>query len=285
MLNHTQRLLIVLLPAFVAAPTFGQTKAAFRYPLVSAVAKDGTIYVADRILPGIWKIKDGKAEVYFQASKKFRTPLNAVWCVTFDSKGRLIAGDSATREVYRFDAKGKPQPLTKGQIGIPIAVAADGKGTLYISDLERQRIWKLPEAGGKPEEFAVLRGPRGLTVDAKGRIWAINSGKNQVLRFTPDGKSEPAVKGRPFKFPHSIVVANDGIAYVTDGYGKCVWKVEDEEKPQKLISGDPFDNPVGLTMGKSGLLVTDPRANVLINVTADGKAKVVVQGQKPAKKK
>lgn len=257
----------------------------FRYPLVSAVAKNGTIYVADRMLPGIWKIKESKAAVFHQASKKFRTPLNAVWCVTFDSKGRLLAGDSATREVYRFDKDGKPQPLTKGKIGIPISIAADGKGSLYVSDLETQRIWKLSEDGGEPKEFAVIAGPRGLTVDDKGRLWAINSGKNQIVRFTPDGKSEPVVKGRAFRFPHSIVVPKEGIAYVTDGYGKCVWKIAEGQKPVKLVEGKPFDNPVGLVMGKNGLLVTDPRANALINVTADGKTKVVVQGGKPSKKK
>lgn len=224
----------VPLLCLLALPAAKTSAAEFRYPLVSAVAKDGTIYVADRQLPGIWKVKDGKVEIYHQASKKFRTPLNAIWCVTFDSKGRLLAGDSATREIYRFDKDGKPQPLTKGAIGIPISIAADGKGTLYVSDLETQRIWKVSEDGGEPKEFAVLSGPRGLTVDGMGRLWAINSSKNQVLRFTADGKSEPVVKGRPFRFPHGIAVAKDGVAYVTDGYGKCVWKIVEGKEPTKL---------------------------------------------------
>ena len=241
-----------------------------RYPLTSAIAPDGTIYISARRLPGIWKVADGKAEIFFRGSKKFRTPLNAVWCVAIDSKGRLLAGDSATREVYRFDEGGKPTPLTKGGIGIPMSIAADGKGMLYVSDLETQRIWKVSEEGGKPVEFAVITGPRGLTVDGDGNIWAVNSGKNQIVKFSPDGKSTPVVPGRPFRFPHCVAVAKDGTAYVTDGYGKCVWKIAAGKKPEKLIEGKPFDNPVGLTLLKDKLLVTDPRANAVFTLTTDG---------------
>ena len=86
------------------------------YPLAVAAADDGTLYIADRYLPGVWKVTNGKTEVYFQGSKKFRTPLNAVRCVAIDKQGRLLAGDSATREVYRFDESAKPKPLTGGKM-------------------------------------------------------------------------------------------------------------------------------------------------------------------------
>jgi len=41
----------------------------------------------------------------------------------YDDQGKLLAGDSATREVYRFDEAGNPVPLTKGKIGIATAIA------------------------------------------------------------------------------------------------------------------------------------------------------------------
>lgn len=257
--------------------------AEFQYPLSSAVAADKTIYVADRKLPGIWKVSGGKAEVFFQASKKFRTPLNAVWCVTFDSKGRLVAGDSATRELYRFDKDGKPTPLTKGGIGIPICIASDGKGFLYVCDLETQRIWKVSEDGGQPKEFAVITGPRGVAVDKDGHVWVANSSKNQLVRYDPDGKPQSVVTERTFRFPHCVAVAKDRTAFVTDGYGKCVWKVPPGKKPEKLAADGPFANPVGLTWNGDSLLVTDPRANALLTVTPDGKVTKLIAG--PAQKK
>lgn len=254
-----------------------------KYPLSAAATPDGTLYIADLRLPGIWKVAGGKPEVYFQASKKFRTPLNAVRCLAVDSKGRLLAGDSATREVYRFGKDGKPVPLTKGFIGIPMAIAPDGKGTLYVSDLETQRIWKLSEDGGEPKEFAVIAGVRGLAFDKDGKLYAENAGKDCLVRFTPDGKRETVVSGRVFRFGHNVAVANDGTAYVADGYGKCIWKIPPGKKPEKLVEGGEFVNPVGLSWYKGNLLLVDSRANAVFEVTTAGKVKKLIAG--PAAKK
>ncbi|HBL43028.1 MAG TPA: hypothetical protein DDZ90_06490, partial [Planctomycetaceae bacterium] len=82
---------------------------------------------------------------FFTGSKVFRTPLNAVRCVAIDKEGHVLAGDSSTREVYRFEKAGaKPQPLTNGGIGIPMDVVVLKNGDLLVSDLELQQIWKVP---------------------------------------------------------------------------------------------------------------------------------------------
>ncbi len=158
-----------MLAGLLLALAVSPLRAQMQYPLAVAGTEKGPIYVADRKLPGIWKITDGKAEAFFQASKKFRTPLNAVRCLAFDKDGKLLAGDSATREVYRFDDKAQPQPLTAGKIGIPMSIAVNGQGELFVADLETQRIWKVPAKGGEPEEFAVLAGVRGLAFDSEGQ--------------------------------------------------------------------------------------------------------------------
>jgi len=125
-----------------------------QYPLSVAAAEKGPVYVADRKLPGIWSIEGGKVSPFYQGSKAFRTPLNAVRCVTLDEQGRVLAGDSSTREVYRFAKAGaKPEALTQGGIGIPMDVVVTKAGDLLVSDLELHRIWKVSAAGGKPTLF------------------------------------------------------------------------------------------------------------------------------------
>lgn len=241
------------------------------YPLAVASAAEGPVYVADRDLPGVWKIEDGKLSLFFQASKKFRTPLNAVRCVAFDAQGKLLAGDSSTREVYRFDDAGQPVPLTKGAIGIPMAIAVAKSGDLVVADLELHILWSVPAAGGAVKKLAEVPAPRGVAIDSADRIWVVSHGPDQVLRVKPDGSVETVVKGRPFQFAHQIVVTEDNTAFVTDGYAKAVWKVVEGAEPQKLCVGEPLVNPVGIARRGDRLLIADPRAKAVFQVDSMGK--------------
>ena len=252
------------------------------YPLdVSVTADAKTLYLVDRKLPGLWKAgADGKLAVFFQASKKFRTPLNAVRCIAADGKGGLLVGDSGTREVYRFSADGKSTPLTKGGIGIAMGIAVNAKGTIFVSDLELQRIWTVPAAGGEPKEFAVLPAPRGMTFDKKGQLWVVSGGpRNQLVKIAADGKITPVVKDRTFVYPNDVAGSADGTAFVSDGYADCIWKVSADGKTSKWVSGKPLDNPVGLDWQGTTLRGVDSRAGKLFSITPDAKLAPVSLGK------
>ncbi len=258
-------------PAMLAIAEETQVK----YPVDVAVADDGTVYVADLNLPGIWRVKDGKAEIYFQADKKFRTPLNRVRCLAIDAKGRLLAGDSSTWEVYRFDEAGSPHPIAKGKIGKPMGIAVGKDGAIYVSDLEIHRVWKLADGKnpgeGQPEEVAALAAPIGITADGNGRLLVVSRGKHQVRSLGADGKVEVVVSGRPFAFPHDICWMGEGTAVVSDGYGKCLWQVRAGEEPKKWVSSPLFDNPVGLACRDGKVYVADSRAQMVFVVDSSGK--------------
>jgi glucose/arabinose dehydrogenase len=255
-----------------------------QYPLAIAAIDNGPIFIVDRNLPGVWRFADGKLETYYEGSKKFRTPLNAPRCAAIDLQGRLLVGDSATREIYRFNADGKPEPLTKGVnngIGTPMALTVNKQGVIFVCDLERQWIFKVPADGGAAEEF-VQAGPcRGITIDDQDRLWVVSHGKNQILRITPDAKIEVVLDKWPFQFPHHIVVDKELNAYVADGYGKAIWKIDPAGKPTKLAEGPPLDNPVGIAWQGDKLLVVDPRANSVFEVARDGKLTTAVSSPLP----
>lgn len=243
-----------------------------RYWLHTIQAQDGTLFIVDRNMPGVWQAKDGKLSEYFRGSKKFRTPLNAARCAAFDKDGKLLVGDSSTRQVYRFEQPDKPVPLATGVgIGIPMAIVVDAEGTLFVADLELHRIFKLAPAGGEAKEFAVISAPRGLAFDKDGGLLVLSTTKDQVHKFDKDGKKTLIVKDRPFNLPHNIVVASDGNYYVTDNYEKCVWKVTPDGKTSKLVSGEPLVSPVGLFVSGEKLLVTDPRAAAVFECDLSGK--------------
>jgi WD40 repeat protein len=246
------------------------------YPIDIAIGKEGEIFIADLKLPGIWKLKDGALTPVYKGQKKFRTPLNAVRCLAVTPDGTLLAGDSATREVYKVSAQGELTPLSNGYIGIPITMAVQGE-ELFVSDLELQRIWKLPLAGlekGKaPTEFAVIGGARGLFLD-QDQLWVLTGPAPQLQKFSSDGKPQTIIKDLTFEFPHQIQV-KDGTAYVTDGYKKCVWKVTADGKAEPWVQGEPFVNPLGIRFQGDDLLLIDPRAKALFKIPPDGKVQQI----------
>jgi hypothetical protein len=266
---RTTILALCLLPVFtLSRPAVAQ----MQYPLSAAVADNGGIFVADRYLPGVWKLEAGKLSRFFEGSKKYRTPLNAVRCVIMDRSGALIAGDTATRDIYRFDDSGKPVPLTEGGIGMPMSIAVNSRGELLVADLELHRIWRVPAKGGEPEPLADVQSPRGIVCDAEDHLWVVaQGGKDQVVRVSPAGKVSVVVAGRPFQFPHNIVLAADRTAYVTDGFAKTVWKIPPGGKPEAWVAGEPLINPVGLAWRQQNLLVVDPHARAVFEVDPEGR--------------
>ncbi len=241
------------------------------YPVAAAVAPDGTLFVADTNAPAIWKIKDGKVEKYFEASKKFRTPLNRPRCLAIDQDGKLLAGDSATREVYRFDDAGKPVPLTNGGIGIPRSIAVLPGGELLVSDQELHCIWKVPAAGGDPVKFVDVPGIVALCADKDGELWVTSGPKYALRRVSLDGKIENVVAESPILFPQDVAVDDAKTVYIADNYAKAIWKVVSGQPPEKLVEGEPLVNPVGVTRAGDKLIVTDPRAKALFQIDAAGK--------------
>lgn len=246
---------------------------ALEYPLAVAPAADGSLLVADRVMPGLWRVADGKATVHFQGSKTFRTPLNAVRTVAVGPDGTVWAGDPATRDVHRVAADGTIQPLTGGKIGIPIDIAVDSQGTLFVSDLETQRVWRIPVGSAEPVQLAVLAAPRGLFVDAADQLWAVAaSGDAPLVKIATDGTVTPVVKSRAFEFAHDVVVTADGTAYVSDNYAVAVWKVAPDGSVTKWVSGAPLAGPVGLALRNGRVLVADPKARTVFEIDDAGAA-------------
>lgn len=267
----------------VAAPeakTAEREAAGLQYPLGVAVAADGSLVVADRLLPGLWRVADGRATIVAAGTTRFRTPLNAVRTVAVAPDGTVFAGDSATREIYRIAADGTPEPLTAGAIGIPVDIAIDSRGRLFVSDLETQRVWRIdPDAATRPVGVVTLVGPRGLFVDADDGLWAVAaSGEAPLVRVGDDGAVVPVVRTRVFAFPHDVVVDGDGVAYVSDNYGHCIWRVPPGGEPERWAEGGPLVGPVGLALREGRVIVADPGARQVFALDAAGVPEPLAKG-------
>jgi len=265
------------------------------YPLDVAVDSQGTLYVADRNLPGIWQIKDGRAEVFFQADNKFRTPLNAVRCVAVDAQDQVLAGCSTTTEVYRFE-NGRPVPLTGAQISVPMNLTVDAQGEIIVCDLKlRQVVRILPDQQIKI--LATIQAPKAVLPLGDDQLLVLTGVDRPLLKIAASGDPQktiiqgqnvhvfggdhsPAdvlVADRPFDFPADMVALADGTVVVSDSYGKCLWRVSPTGEVAKWISDPRFMHPVGLATDGQQVFVADPRAKAIFRVHADGSVDVIHQ--------
>jgi DNA-binding beta-propeller fold protein YncE len=243
------------------------------YPLDAVATPSGAVVVVDRNLPGLWQWKDGNLSILAQGSRRFREPLNAARSVAVNAQGQVLVGDSSTREIYRVDEAGQLQPLTGGQIGIPMDIAVRADGSLVVADLELRTLLSVSADGKQVQEIAKVN-PRGVFVDAKDQIWVVSQDPQQLQVIGADGKPRAVVGKRTFDFPHQVVVNSRGEAFVSDGYKKAVWKVVEGSEPQIVVSGAPLDNPVGLGIVDDQVFVTDPRTATIYRLVDDQRLEV-----------
>jgi hypothetical protein len=176
-----------------------------QYPLSIAVTETGVVYLADRNLPGVWKLEGENLTVFFEGSKKFRTPLNAVRCVAVDREGKVWAGDSATREVYRLDGAGQAMGLT-------------------------QKSRPQDPATEKPTAEKPTEKEPPKTTDTKDK----KVEEPKPVATEPDPKATPAAPQKPpfihgeIGIPMDIAFAKNGDLYVSDLEIHRIMKVDKE---------------------------------------------------------
>lgn len=241
-----------------------------QYPLALATGEKN-LFVADRNFHGVWQVTDGRLSVYFRGIGKPRTPLYSPLSLAV-ADGKLLVGDSATREIYRFDQPDNPVALTGGAIGIPMGIAVTSSGDLLVSDLELNRIVRLTPSDSGPAKvahFADVPAPTAIYLDAQERLWVISRRDDTLLRVSATGKVEVIVAGRPLRFPLGVAVDSESNAYLSDGYDRAIWKIGADGKPVKWASGDPLVHPSGLAWQGETLVVADPRAKAIFQVAPD----------------
>ncbi len=250
-----------------------------QYPLSIAALPDGSLVAADNKLHAVVKIDPaGNTSILHQAELKFGSPLYALRCVAADAQGTVYVGDSGLRDVFRLADSQPPQALTrtedgKGLIEIPMGVATAEEGELFVTDLDQHCVWRIA-ADGAATKFAAVTAPSGLARDSQGNLWVTSRSEPQVVRIDSQGAIETLVEKRLMRMPHAIAVDDQGVAYVADGYGRCIWRLRPGQPLEKWVDDAQFVNPTGLAWRGKELIVADPRSSAkLFQVSPEGSVK------------
>jgi predicted membrane-bound mannosyltransferase/DNA-binding beta-propeller fold protein YncE len=233
----------------------------FDAPRALAVAKDGSLYVADsrnhRIqhlgvdgsVYGSW----GSFADVSQGSAPGGT-FNEPWGVAVGPDGSVYVADTWNHRVQKFDANGK-----------------------FIT------MWGYFGQAEKPEAFW---GPRGIYVDASGKVFVADTGNKRIVVFNSNGgyiTQFGSYGMEPGQFDEPVGVWGDaaGKIYVTDTWNLRIQVFAPDESSTlygvinswdvTAWDGQSLDNKPFLSIGTDGqIFVVDPEGYRVLEFNADG---------------
>jgi sugar lactone lactonase YvrE len=207
--------------------------------------------------------------------------------------GTVYTGSFASGAVWAIDANGTPAeiPNTREAIGAVVGLTVALDGTLYVVD----QVDTDPRTGGGNVKrvtpsgeltvFADLFDERGflvpddITLDASGALYVSDRGRDEVLRFEPDGSGgvswwSPAADGAESHEPTGLAYhpRRDAII-ITDSLTNTIYAVpvNDASQSEVLYAHGNRENPPGF----DGVTVTPAGDIYVAALGQNGVAKVV----------
>lgn len=247
------------------------------------------------------------------SSNQLKTPRG----IAIAPDGSVLVADAGNNRIVHFDANGNllqiwgkaspgcpypqvpPANVPLGTFCEPWAVAAspDGKW-VYVADTWNHRIQKFSADGtpikawGTPNYDPAssgpfgLWGPRGIAVDAQGRVFVTDTGNKRVVVYDADGNFITQFGGggiSPGQFEEPVGLAFDaqGNLYVADTWNQRIQVFVPNSAgttytasiqwPISGWSGESLDNKPFLAVDQNGhVFATDPEAFRVLEFTTSG---------------
>jgi uncharacterized protein (TIGR03437 family) len=193
-----------------------------------AVDAAGNWYIADTLNNAVRKVSlngtisnyagNGGAGSSGDGSAATSAQLNAPQGLAVDASGNLFIADTMNAKVRKVSASGTITTVVgsgtpgfggdggaaaSAQLNLPVGVAVDSSGNLYIADFGNSRVRKVStnntiatvagngSAGysgdGGPAAKAQLNGPQAVAVDAAGNLYIADTGNNAIREVTAAG--------------------------------------------------------------------------------------------------
>lgn len=240
----------------------GTAPAQFDAPRGIAVARDGSLYIAD-------------------------SRNNRIQHLSKD--GTVIKVWGTFADIQKGEAPG-------GTFYEPWGVAVGPDGSVYVADTWNYRIQKFDGDGnfikmwgyfGQAEKPDAFWGPRGLYVDSQNRIFVTDTGNKRVVVFDPEGNmlTQFGTSGMDLgQFNEPVGITGDaaGNIYVNDTWNQRVQVFKPDPTSGSYVastswevngwSGESLDNKPYIAVDQqSNVFVTDPEGFRIIEFDSTGK--------------
>ncbi len=154
------------------------------------------------------------------------------------------------------------------------AQPAPGAGLQPAPVVSAKVLWTVGSCGDGPRQF---QQPRGLAVDAEGRVYVADAGNQRIVRLSPDGEPElafgaPGEGAGEFLEPFELVVEPDGNIVVLDSTAQRLQRFTPDGEFLAVFGADLATyRPRGLAIDASGdLYVVDTGGLRLLRLSPDG---------------
>jgi predicted membrane-bound mannosyltransferase/sugar lactone lactonase YvrE len=251
---------MIQLPAQAIVGAAGAEPGLFNAPRNIAVARDGSLYVAD----------------------------------TFNHRIQHLAPDGTVLQVWGSFADASQTEAPGGTFNEPWGVAVAPDGTVYVADTWNHRVQRFTSTGtflsmygtfGQAESLTAFWGPRGVAVDRRGRVFVADTGNKRIVVFDSRGQGLTAMGEVGFGAgqldePVGVAVDSGGRVYVADTWNQRIQVfVEtspnaftyDREWPVDAWYGQSLDNKPFLAAGPGDrVCASDPEAFRVLCFKSDG---------------
>ena len=319
------------------------TGAAAQFSEPSGIAVDGSgnVFVADQLNHTIRKVTSAGVVTTFAgtggsagtadgqgANAKFRYPYG----VAVDGSGNVYVADAGNNTIRKITSSGLVSTLAgspgpsgskdgtgaAAQFYVPIDVAVDGSGNVYVADYDNDTIRMVTSGGvvttlaGVPKlpgfvdgtgSAAKFNNPIGVAVDGAGNVYVGDSG-DSLIRKIASGGIVTTLAGTPgsgnangtgsaarFYVPTGTAVDTGGNVYVADEFNDIIRKITPGGAVSTL-AGTPgstgssdgtgpaaqFNYPFGVAVDGSGNVYVTDSGNDTIRKITPGGAVTTVAG-------
>jgi sugar lactone lactonase YvrE len=187
-------------------------------------------------------------------------------------------GSPVVNAIYKYDSHGNQSLFTSSGIFIPIGLAFDGSGNLYVGNLGDNDVLKVTPQGQSSviANYPAISGPQALAIDKNGNLYVANGPNNSVEKITPSGSASVFANTGFDTTPDGLAFDSSGNLYVACGASDTIEKFNPQGQGSVFASSG-MNYPRGLAFDSSGNLYV---ANNAANSGGDGTIeKFNAQGQ------